>query len=81
MYQYIKLYCKDDFPEYGLKKDIKYKLKIYPMWDSGNNEYVVMNKGFYPSFFENPEESYYIWNYFYTKQELRIKKIKELLNA
>ena len=69
----------DDFEEYDV--DAYYFNKSYEIIDINDSRCYfideVGDKDFF-NIYENGYSNYYIWNYFYTPEELRLKKIESL---
>jgi hypothetical protein len=82
----MRLKCKKSCKALKIKKGKYYTLELYVenMFQDivYSKEYrIVKNSYYYYTVTDDSESNYYIWKYFYTKEELRIMKIKELLES
>jgi hypothetical protein len=61
-------------------KDIEVIKNKYYELEKVDNIYILVYKNKVTHYFyKNPRSHRYIWSFFYTKEELRIQKIKDLL--
>lgn len=73
-----KLLCKKDFGDF-IKGE---SYKISSIYSDGQISFIGILQYFEPNFETNINESmetYYLYNYFYTKEECRNKKLKTIL--
>jgi hypothetical protein len=77
-----KLICKKSVSEIQDRLTLNKNYIIYDIFGDSVDDYIVVveNDNNSKTFFLTDSNSFwYIWDYFYTKDELRIKKLKTLI--